>query len=256
MGTLKLFGEPPGAGSGSVSDHAALTNLDYAHSGHSGFVPSQGQAIVDTLRVNERLALGVDPSPSTGFACRPTISAAADMKAMDLTPSITLESGTRQIWALTGQANANISPGATVSLMSGLDFVALAAGAGRMQLMYGIRIRAGLFVYTGDAPTIWGQLIRSPMLLMSTFPSRVIGLDIENMCGISETAYEAIGLRIADQTITTGNKFLIEAGPATPYLRLTGGGNPPENKSNLYLKFGSTLYRVVKTGTSMTLEAA
>ena len=47
-----------------------------------------------------------------------------------------------------------------------------------------------------------------------------------------------------------------ELGPTTPYLRLLGGADPPTDKSNLYLKFGSTLYRVVKSGSYMTLEAA
>lgn len=78
------------------------------------------------------------------------------------------------------------------------------------------------------------------------------GVDIEDQGGSGVgTAY---GLRILDQTASTVR--LLELGPTTPYLRLLGGADPPTDKSNLYLKFGSTLYRVVKSGDYMALEAA
>jgi hypothetical protein len=287
MSRLKLFGEPPGAGSGSVSDHAALTNLDYAHSGHTGFVPSQGEALIDILRLSQnlirdsdgndritlstasphitlandvkvggRLGLGADPESHTGFVCNPSISGDQNLKVIAVSPSLALTGGSRAIYALQGQALANIYSGATAIEMAGLYFTALAANAGTAQKLYALWARAGLQGYSGPAPQIWGALIRSPMLMFSTYPSAVVGVEIQDMGYYPGATHNAIGLRIGDQTAVTGNKYLVEAGPTTPYLRLLGGGDPPADKSNLYLKFGSTLYRVVKTGTSMTLEAA
>ncbi len=284
MGRLKLIGEQEGGG---TDDHSALSNLDYAQSGHTGFVPSQGEALIDILRLNQnvirdsggndritlstasphitlanevkvgaRLGLGAAPSPTIGFVCNPTIQAQGTMSVMTMNPSLALTGSSGSIYALQGQASANIYSGASALEMAGLYFTALAANAGTLGKLFGVWVRVGLVTYSGPAPQLWGELIRTPMLLFSTYPSDVVGLEIEDMGEWSGSPHNAIGLKIGDQTVVTGNKYLIEAGPTTPYLRLVGGGDPPADKSNLYLKFGSTLYRVVKSGSYMTLEAA
>jgi len=285
MSRLKLFGE--GQPEGGTTDHSALANLGYAQSGHTGFVPSQGVALIDILRLNQnvirdsggndritlstasphltlsdevrigtRFGLGADPTTYTGFVCSPSISGDQNLKVITMNPSLALTGSARSIHALEGQAIANIYSGATAIEMAGLYFTALAANAGTAQRLYALWARAGLQSYSGPAPQIWGAMIRSPMLMFSTYPTDAIGLAIEDMGYYSGATHNAIGLKIGDQTAVTGNKYLIEAGPSTPYLRLVGGGDPPANKSNLYLKFGSTLYRVVKSGNYMTLEAA
>ena len=284
MGRLKLFGEPEGGG---TDDHSALSNLDYAQSGHSGFVPSQGVALIDILRLNQnviqdsggndritlstasphitlanevklgtRFGLGADPQTYTGFVCNPSISGDQNLKVIAMSPSLTLTGGSRGVYGLQGQAVANLYSEATATEMAGLYFTALAANAGTAQKLYALWARIGLQLYSGSAPQVWTAMFRQPMFLISTYPSQVVGVEIQNMGGYSGTSYDAIGLRIDDQTVVTGNKYLIEAGPSTPYLRLLGGGDPPADKSNLYLKFGSTLYRVVKSGNYVTLEAA
>jgi hypothetical protein len=285
MGRLKLFGEPEGGG---TDDHSALSNLDYAHSGHSGFVPSQGVALIDILRLNQnvirdsggndritlstasphitltnevkvgtRLGLGAAPAPTTGLLCNPTISANnQNIAVIGMNPSLGLTGGTGLIFGLQGQALANVYSGATASLMAGLYFTTLAANVGTVQALYAIWARAGLMSYSGPAPSIWGMLIVRPWLYFSTAPTACVGVEIENQGTASSGSHNAIGLKIADQTGTSGNKYILDLGPATPYLRLLGGGDAPADKSNLYLKFGSTLYRVVKSGNYMTLEAA
>ena len=71
-------------------------------------------------------------------------------------------------------------------------------------------------------------------------PTTTVGLDIEDQGdALVGTAY---GVRVADQTGTVSR--LLELGPATPYLRLLGGANPPANMTNLYLKEQTTLRRV------------
>jgi hypothetical protein len=284
MSRLKLFGE--GQPEGGTTDHSALANLGYAQSGHTGFVPSQGVALIDILRLNQnviqdsggndrvtlstasphitladevrvgsRLGLGAAPSAATGFVCSPNIQTDSNIAVLNMTPYISLTGGSRTIRALLGQAVANVESGATATNIAGLYFTALAGNAGTVQTLYAIWARCGLQAYSGPSPNIWGALIRSPMLMFSTYPTNAIGIAIEDMGYYSGATHNAIGLKIHDQTAVTGNKYLIEAGPDTPYLRLLGG-DPPANKSNLYLKFGSTLYRVVKVGDFMTLEAA
>ncbi|MGQ9573429.1 MAG: hypothetical protein ACUVV3_09690 [Dehalococcoidia bacterium] len=284
MTRLRLFGEPEGGG---TDDHSALANLDYAHAGHSGFVPSQGEALVDILRLNQnrirdsggndritlsavsphitlasdvqvggRLGLGAPPSAGIGFVCNPTIQTDQDIKIIAMNPSLGLTGSTRTIYAVQGQAVASVYSGATALEMAGLYFTALASGSGTAQKLYAVWARAGLQSYSGPAPQMWGALFRSPLLFFSTYPSDVVGVEIEDMGYYSASSHNATGLKIADQTAVSGTKYLIEAGPSTPYLRLVGGSDPPNNKSNLYLKFGTTLYRLVKSGSYVTLEAA
>jgi hypothetical protein len=283
MGRLKLIGEPEGGG---TDDHSALSNLDYAQSGHSGFVPSQGEALIDILRLNQnvvrdsggndriqlgitsphikltdevrigtRLGVGADPQTDVGLRVAPTMERSGNITVLGCNPTVRMTGGAGNIYAMQGQATALVYSAATAVLMAGLYFTALGGSAGTIQQLYGVWVRTGLQMYTGSAPTLWGAKLRSPMLFFSTYPSTVYGMEIDDQGYYAAGTHNAIGLKINDQTAVTGNKYLVEAGPSTPYLRLVGGGDPPENKSNLYLKFGSTLYRIVKSGSYMTLEA-
>jgi hypothetical protein len=279
MGRLKLFGEPEGGG---TNDHSALSNLGYAQSGHTGFVPSQGEALIDILRLNQNLirdsagnnrlqlaatsphvaitgdldvsqhgAFGSGASPATGRILNLDGSVAA-------TPAV----------ALYGRVYGNAAGG--LQLTVGVSGAATGQGTPLTALVYGLYFYAAhdtpspcttlCSSYTimqsgasgtGSLATAVGILLGAAGWLGSK-PNVVTGIQIDQQGGSGVgTAY---GLRIVDQTAASVR--LLEIGPSSPYLRLVGGGNPPADKSNLYLKFGSTLYRVVKTGTSMTLEAA
>jgi len=284
MGRLKLFGEPEGDG---TNDHSALSNLGYAQSGHSGFVPSQGEALIDILRLNQnvirdsggtdritlstasphltlsdevrigtRLGVGADPQMDVGLRVAPTMERSGNITVLGCNPTVRMTGGIGNIYAIQGMSTALVYSGASASMIAGLYYTAAGSSAGTIASIYALWVRAGLSQYTGPAPTLWAGKFRSPMLFFSTYPTTVYGIEIDDQGYYAAGTHNAIGLKIGDQTAVTGNKYLIEAGPSTPYLRLVGGGDPPADKSNLYLKFGSTLYRVVKTGTSMTLEAA
>jgi hypothetical protein len=285
MSRLKLFGE--GQPGGGTTDHSALANLGYAQSGHTGFVPSQGEALIEILRLTQntirdsggndritlsptsphitladqvqvgtRLGLGAAPSPNTGFLCSPSIQANSTIRLIHCNPDLVLTAGSGAIYSILGMVAAQVYAGAIAPTMAGLYFTAYAAGDGTVQKLYGVWARCGLQAYEGPAPQMWGAFIERPWLLAATYPSDVVGMEIQDMGFYPSSSHNAIGLKIADQTAVTGNKYLVEAGPSTPYLRLLGGGNPPADKSNLYLKFGSTLYRVIKSGNYMALEAA
>jgi hypothetical protein len=283
MARLKLLGEPEGGG---TDDHSALSNLEYAQSGHSGFVPSQGVALIDILRLNQNIIQDSGGNDRIELATSsPHLTASGDLRvsgnmgvanppAADVflrvepsgqnlankilvkvqAMSSTMSSGTFR--ALTGTVPVSVGSGAAASLRA-LEFaVAVAAGSGGatadMRCMYN---QLQVVAFSGTVLQMVNYWLRQPVMFGgSPSVSLVRGIYIENQGGYSAIS-DVESLRIEDITSNTGHKYLIEAGPSTPYLRLIGGGDPPADKSNLYLKFGSTLYRVVKSGDYMTLEA-
>jgi hypothetical protein len=248
MGRLKLFGE--GQPQGGSADHSALANLDYAESGHTGFVPSQGEALVETLRCTTRASIGSGATPNTTRLLNIT----GTLDTHPATAIYTLIYGNRAAgpqftYGLSGGARGQGTPSA--SYVYGLYFFGQHDSPSICYQLGGILIQQ----QSGASGT--GALIAARGIFISqgywggSKPTTVCGLDVEDQGGSGVgTAY---GLRILDQTASTVR--LLELGPATPYLRLLGGADPPTDKSNLYLKFGSTLYRVVKSGNYMTLEA-
>ena len=270
MGRLKLLGEQEGGG---TDDHSALSNLDYAQSGHSGFVPSQGEALVDILRLNQNLIR------DSGGNDRITLSTASPHITLSGQAKITGEVSiggvspasnkllqvqpapsptTAYLRAIMGSPVASVPSGSAAGIIRGLEFTAGAQGGGsgttvtEISAVYAYPVT---IFYTGTVTAMYGLKVPAPNLFagnpsVSTF----YGIDITGAA--NSKIVNAYGLKVGDITNNTGFCRLLELGPATPYLRLVGGSDPPANKSNLYLKFGSTFYRVVKSGSYMTLEAA
>jgi hypothetical protein len=284
MSRLKLFGEREG---GAAGDHSALSNLDYANSGHTGFVPAQGEALIDILRLNQNLIrdsagnnrielatssphltasgdlrvsgnLGVASSPAADVFLRvePSGQNLAN-KTLVKAQAMGATMGTGTFRALTGVVPVSIASGAAADIRA-LEFaVAASAGGGGatadMRCMYN---QLQVIVFSGTVLHMVNYWLRQPVMFGgSPSVSLVRGIYIENQGGYSAIS-DVESLKIEDITSNTGHRYLVEAGPSTPYLRLVGGGDPPANKSNLYLKFGGTLYRVVKSGDYMTLQAA
>jgi hypothetical protein len=284
MGRLKLLGEQEGGG---TADHSALSNLDYAQSGHTGFVPSQGEALIDILRLNQNLirdsggndrlqlatstphlTLRGDVAMSERLRVGATGAVFTANRFFSVDPGIRTLTGTsvallhansqgvtiddsRNLYALAANAFYNITAGKT-GWCYGLSFSGIKGNAGTASRFYGASMT--LMSYIGATGAITdARGLEATALWLSEKPSTARGIYIGNFAAAGVTTAE--GLKIEDQTGASTNR-LLELGPATPYLRLVGGGDPPADKSNLYLKFGSTLYRVVKSGSYMTLEAA
>ena len=68
-------------------------------------------------------------------------------------------------------------------------------------------------------------------------------MHIENAGGHSGIV-DAYGLKIDEITLNTGFRYLIEAGPVTPYFRVVGGANPPAFQTNVYMKEAANLRQV------------
>jgi hypothetical protein len=278
MDRLKLFGEPEGGG---TNDHSALSNLGYAQSGHTGFVPSQGEALIEILRLTQNIIR--DSGGNNRITLSPTsphVALAGDLRVSqhaafaDATPyadRLVSVIGTLSTHPAIGVYNlvyGNRAAGPQFTY--GLSGAAIGQGTPSASYVYGLYFYAqhntpspcsqlgGILIQqqsgasgTGVLSAVRGLYVAAAFWGGSK-PTSVFGIDIENQGGSG--AGTAYGLRILDQTAATVR--LLELGPTTPYLRLVGGADPPADKSNLYLKFGSTLYRVVKTGSSVTLEAA
>ena len=120
-------------------------------------------------------------------------------------------------------------------------------GAGDVLAAKGIRIKADLFGYSGAAFPYTGVDLAAPMLYGATAPSAWTGFHMpDHGAGLGAVATPVTGLHIEDQTLVTGAVHLLELGPATPYLRLLGGGNPDAHESNLLLGLGATLKLVTE----------
>ena len=249
MARLKLFGE--GQPQGGTTDHSALANLGYAQSGHSGFVPSQGEALIEILRCSTRASIGSGATPNTQRLLNV-------IGTLDTHPAVAgyflvygnRAGGPQFTYGLAGGARGQGNP--TASYVYGLYFFAQHDSPGYCYQLGGINIQQQSGASGTGALSQARGLYVSPSYWGGSNPTYVYGIDIAEQ-GHADVSF-AYGLRIHDQTADTVR--LLELGPSTPYLRLLGGGNPPTDKSNLYLKFGSTLYRVVKSGNYMTLEAA
>ena len=249
MGRLKLFGE--GQPQGGTADHSALANLSYAQSGHTGFVPSQGEALIEILHCSTRASIGSGATPSTARLLN-------IIGALDSHPATAIyaliygnrAAGPQFTYGLSGGARGQGTPSA--SFVYGLYFFAQHDSPSTCYQLGGILLQQQSGASGSGALTVGRCIYLSAGYWGGSKPTTAYGIDIENQ-GHADVSL-AYGLRIHDQTASTVR--LLELGPSTPYLRLLGGGNPPTDKSNLYLKFGSTLYRVVKSGDYMTLEAA
>lgn len=278
MSRLRLLGEPEGGG---TDDHSALSNLVYVQSGHTGFVPSQGEALIDILRLNQNLIRDSGGNDRITLSpASPHVAISGDLRVPQHAAFGGAAVSSQRLLNIDG--NVPVHPAialysrvfgtspSTLQLTMGLCGAATAQGTPLMAFVYGLYYYAGhetpspcntlCSIYsvvqsgvsgTGALSAAYGLLLGTAGWLGSK-PSVVTAIQIEQQGGAGVSM--AYGLRIVDQAAASVR--LLELGPITPYLRLLGGGDPPANKSNLYLKFGSTLYRVVKTGNYMSLEAA
>lgn len=259
---LSLVQTRPAGGAG-VSDHALLSHLAYADAAHTGFCslataqtvtgeklidstvglrfghaagprlqgPAAGDLLTLTgwLRAGDRCGIATNPNATTALTIAPTFSqAAGNMYLINATPaSCTFTGpGLGYFYGLYASAAVIVRPTATASLF-GLSFTTMAAGAGTLTNLYASWVKAGLMSYSGPAPNVWGYYAASPFFSASTYPANAIGMQIDDMGGNpGAIATNAIGLKIADQTLVGGNKYLIEAGPATPNLRLLANAPP------------------------------
>lgn len=259
MGRLKLFGEQEGGG---TADHSALLNLDYANAGHSGFLSLAtpqtvtAEKIIDSavgLRFGhsggpllqgadsgDALALTGDlavsgyiglPNPYAGRVVNLQKTVSVGMVPCGIAVILTSDAG--HPIGLYGGAIYTGSPSNRSA--KGLDFQASSNTTAAMNQLIGLNMQVNIYS-SGNVSAVYGGVIQKSYPSTGR-PTTSKGLYIGDF-GSSGVA-TAIGLHIYDQS-GAANNYLIEAGPATPYLRLLGGANPGPSQTNLQLAEGAT----------------
>ena len=146
-----------------------------------------------------------------------------------------------------GQPLVNLAAGSVNGSIYGLQFTPFArlgGGGSTLAALYAIYATYGITSYSGTiADAVAGNFVAPIHIGAFHTVTLSTGVNIGNF-GNSNRIVDAYGLKIADMTTNTGFQRLIEAGPATPYLRLVGGGNPAANQTNLYLKEAANLRQV------------
>ena len=207
-------------GLAAASPHIALTG-DLQLSGHLGLGVG---AVLPYRALNLSRQLTSTPA-AQGASITVYGHAAAGAQATAGVAGAAVAKGTPTlafIWGLNYSAQHD-TPSPTLSLV-GLEAAVSggAAGAGAMTSAWAVRLSAASWAY--------GR------------PGTVYGLDIAEQGHASVTT--AYGIRCSDQSGVTVR--LLELGPATPYLRVAGGGAPPANASHLHLNMGGTLKNVTE----------
>ena len=260
MGRLKLFGEQEGGG---TADHSAMLNLDYASAGHTGFLSlGTPQTVIAEKIIDSAVGLRF------GHSGGPLLQSAASGDDLALTGDLavsgrigvpnlaanrgihvekTFGSGTLHVGVsiqLTSDGSGSptgVYGGATYAgpntnrNATGLDFQASSNTALTMNQLTGLNLMASI-LSSGNVGTVVGGTFQRSYTGAGR-PTTSKGLYIGDFG--SNGVATAIGLHIYDQ-IGAANNYLIEAGPATPHLRLLGGANPGANRTNLYLAEGAT----------------
>jgi hypothetical protein len=199
-------------------------------------------------RVSSRLGVGIDPAADYTVRVDEDFSATPTGAAYGV--GIRVDSAeTAQFGTVIGLYGFAYWSGSSLfGSCRGLDFQAQvnANSSSAATSLVAVKVRASAQPGSYALSAAWGiQLL--PGLYQP--PTTAYGIDIPDF-GVAGGA-TVYGLRIADQTGPT-NSYVIEAGPATPYLRLLGGANPGAYHTNLYLNEGGSLRHVqVKDGASI-----
>ena len=282
MGRLRLLGEQEGGG---VDDHSALSNLDYAQSGHTGFVPSQGEALIDILRLNQNLirdsggndritlstasphisltgdlrlngwaAIRSAPAPNQLLTLNPSETwTGASVYMIRAQPAGTIDANIN-LFALSLSATPAVATGRTVNEMKGIASALVPAPSGTISNLGAVEAALATFGGFGGAITTARFFNAYPAALgwWSIRPSTVVILDASDIGHASIS--NVYGIRIPNLSGVTVR--LLELGPPTPYLRLEGGAAPSGNDSKLVLNFGGTLYRLTRDPATGAVQTA
>ena len=182
-------------------------------------------------------------------------SLAGAWKGIDLSPQLTIPSGSGGLQALFGQATLTVPAGAT-GLMQGLQFTAYGGGQGTITEMEAVWGRVGTAPGSTVAITKAATLYARSPLFFGAKPTACYGLYVEPHSGVGIT--NAVGALI-DAPIQATNNYTIWAGApitGTPRLRLDSG-TPATFQTCLWLAEGTTpTLRQVQWKQFQNLQAA
>jgi len=182
-------------------------------------------------------------NPGTFMHVRATPQGAAtgDVTGFAVYPSGLVLPNAGTFRGVAGFAVCSVASGATSGVAQGLYFYGGIAGGGpgtTFSEVTGARVRTAVSGYTGSLMNLYSLCLDAPSVsLGAPAITTTYGIFVGDQ-GPSASQQNAYGIYIGDMTLATGFKRLLEVGP--PYLRVTGGGAPGANLTNLYLAEGAT----------------
>jgi len=202
----------------------------------------------DVRIASGQLGVGVNPDGTATFVAQGSGALTANLSLIQAKASgINLAADNVNLFGVQGAPQASVTLGKIGLVISALDFSIAAAGGGAgtvITLLAGVV--AGLLTigFTGTITELVGVRAKNPVLATgaASQATTAIGVDVQDY-GPTAKIVDAYGLRIANMTLNTGVRRLIEAGGAlgtTPYLRLEGGTAPAANQTKLLLAEGVT----------------
>lgn len=140
----------------------------------------------------------------------------------------------------------SLASGASGGYVYGLYYramVALGGDGAVCNRVIAIYAQTGQLRFTGTIAQMKGLWVAQPYVFSGTYSvTEYVGAQIDNPA--RSTFADVTLLKLGDITQNSGYSRIIEAGPATPYLRLRGGSAPGAGLSNLDLNLGGTLKAV------------
>ena len=154
------------------------------------------------------------------------------------TSGLTLNTGIG-LTALIGVPLVSVAAAATATYLTALNFSFGASGGtggGTMSAARGIDIRSFFPTWSGTLTELTGIYLTNQAISGAGSVTLATGIYIANW-GNDSQVVDVYCLRIDDPTLNTGFRRLIEAGPATPNLRLEGNSPTVSGDSKLLLTF-------------------
>lgn len=184
-----------------------------------------------------------------GIEISPTLIGQQDWRGIVINPNVTLEAGDGfSVTGVSGIATVKLPATTTGASIRGLNFqvtvnYATASGSGTAADVRIINGASNLLASAGGTLNItdmYGLYLDNPSITGAGTKA------ITNYYGIyifgtaSNTITNAIGLKIEDFTTATGNIYLAEIGPSTPYFRVKGNFTAAANVTPVYISEGAT----------------
>jgi hypothetical protein len=214
----------------------ALTG-DLAASGNVGLHSATPSAAIGVL------AEKPNPPTFSFYRIKPYGTSTGAVIGLQVEPAAFTMGSNTGFRGVVGSAVCAVVPGNVGGFVQGLNFFAgITTGAVGTTFpeVTAMRTQPALVSYRQFVTDIYGYLMDGPFILGGG-PSVATthGLYVGNQ-GPSATQVDAYGVRILDMTANTGFRRLIEAGPATPNLRLLANAPPnaglaTEGDSQLFL---------------------
>jgi hypothetical protein len=235
-----------------IADIADTTQITFAASSPHVLIPNDFRVTGNT---------GFNSAPTSGVLVNmsPGIDLTGNYNLLRMSPILALNSNTLTIDALFGVMQGRPDGGTSGHVIRGLNFQAQLVGTnltdgetGSASKLTAIAATPAVFMFHFDANTrtlnltdLYGIEVSFSVTYSNPGSGSALG-GVTNAVGVkindpnSAKISNYTALDIDDEVNATGNIYLMEIGPATPYLRCLGNFTAAANETPLYISEGAT----------------